>query len=104
MYHWEDISRRMDRFGWADVRTSAAIGTKIRVDFIDIAFADGLNRAFIDTGTTRDAIIVNYISHYQNSLSFFQKSGRIYRMPVIQTTIRIDSFVIKMGVLRLTAA
>jgi hypothetical protein len=48
---------RADRFNRTYIRAGTAVGTKIRVNDIDVTFADRFNRALIDTCTACRAVI-----------------------------------------------
>ncbi len=54
---------RVDGFNRADISTGPAIRTNIGIDFVDIPFRNGLNRAFINAGATGGTFICNYVCH-----------------------------------------
>lgn len=53
----------MDCLYRAYICTGSAVGANIGVDFINIAFRNGLNGAFIDTCSARGAIFIDFVSH-----------------------------------------
>jgi hypothetical protein len=53
----------------ANFRTVAAIGAKLGVDNIDVAFADSFNRAFGFAEPASNAIVINKICHKKSSLN-----------------------------------
>lgn len=53
----------MDCLYRAYVCTGSAVGANIGVDFINIAFRDGLNGAFINTCSAGGAIFIDFVSH-----------------------------------------
>ncbi len=55
---------RMNCFGWTNICTCTAVGAGSGVNFINIAFADGLNRTLINTATACDAVFINYVCHF----------------------------------------
>ena len=50
----------------ANVGAGAAAGTFVSVDFVDVAFRDSSDGAFIDTGTASSANISDFVSHFNN--------------------------------------
>lgn len=53
----------MDCLNRAYICTGSAVGANIGVDFINITFRNGLNRAFIDTCSASGAIFIDFVSH-----------------------------------------
>ena len=60
---------RMDSLGGAYTCASAAFGASLGVDRILVAFRDGAYRAFVNASTACDAIVTNYVSHFNLSFS-----------------------------------
>lgn len=54
----------MDSLRRASIGASAAIDTSIGIDdILGVAFGDSLIGAFVDTGSTLDTIVADYVSH-----------------------------------------
>jgi len=53
----------MDRLNRANICACAAVGADSRVNYVNVTFSNGLNRALIDTGSASSTVFVNYISH-----------------------------------------
>jgi hypothetical protein len=53
----------MYSFYRAYIGASATIGAYFGINFVDVAFRNCFNRAFINTSTASGAIIINFISH-----------------------------------------
>lgn len=54
---------RDDGFHGANISARAAVGADIGVDHVDVAFGNGINRAFINAGATCGAAFGNFVSH-----------------------------------------
>jgi hypothetical protein len=54
---------RVNCFDRANIGTCSAICADLRINYINVAFFNCLNRTFIDTGPASSAIFINYISH-----------------------------------------
>ncbi len=60
---------RMYGFNWTNISARTAIGTFIRVNFVDVSFGDCFNRALIDAGSASSAVICDYVSHCRSILN-----------------------------------
>lgn len=54
---------RVDCFYGADVCTSTAVGTYVRINFVDITLRNSINRAFVNATAACSAIFIDNISH-----------------------------------------
>jgi hypothetical protein len=50
-------------FNRANICTRTAIGAYVGIYLVDVAFADRINRAFVDAAATSSAIFIDYVSH-----------------------------------------
>jgi len=71
---------RVDRLYRADISAGTTISAKVRIDLVDVTFANGINRALIYAGAAGSAIIRDYVSHLfgvlvNNSLSMGSQPG-----------------------------
>lgn len=55
----------------ANVRTCATIGAHIRVNYINIAFSDCINRTFINARAASRAVVCNFVSHSRMYFKFY---------------------------------
>jgi hypothetical protein len=54
----------MDGLYGANIGAGTAVGAKIGIDLVNIAFDNRLNGAFIYAGTACCTIFCNYVSHF----------------------------------------
>lgn len=64
---------RDDGFYGANISARTAVGADIGVDYVDIAFGNGINGAFIDAGATSCAVIGNFVSHSGIVLVYYER-------------------------------
>lgn len=55
-------------FGGTSSSACAALGASFGIDVVDIAFGDSANGAFVNTRTASNAVVTNYISHFNSVL------------------------------------
>lgn len=54
----------MNSLDRANIGTCTTICAYIRINLIDIALGDSLNRTFINTGSASGAIFTDFVSHF----------------------------------------
>lgn len=74
---------RDDGFHGANIGARTAVGADIGVDYVDVAFGNGINGAFIDAGATCGAVFGNFVSHSGMFLVFMN----VYLCKDIQLSI-----------------
>lgn len=59
-------------FYGANIGARTAVGADIGVNYVDIAFGNSINGAFINACATCRAVIGNFVSHRGNVLVYFR--------------------------------
>lgn len=53
---------------WASVSAGAAVNAYVRINFVDVAFGNSSDRAFVETSTASYAVLCDFVSHKFMSL------------------------------------
>ncbi len=53
---------------WASVSAGAAVNAYVRINFVDVAFGNRSDRAFVETSTASYAVLCDFVSHKFMSL------------------------------------
>jgi len=80
----QEVLFRMNCFNRAHICACATFGAHFRIDFVNVAFGDSFNGAFVDASTASSAIFTYFVSHDDINFSSTREgvnnlfSGQIY--------------------------